>query len=397
MAISRPLLIDISMFINWRVGHTTGIQRVICELVYDLADTATAFALCVCNQNGQIETVSYSRFPPLLKSYLKGVSHEGRECLRELRDAPLAEAVTGPCLYLNMDATWLTKLMPALQKAKELTKLELISLIYDITPCLHPQWRPPYDAALFIYWVEQVLRMSDRLLTISEFSMLEIRKYCDRRGIECPRIDIIRLGDLPDQLLERVKQPAAIPRRPIKEDFFLVVGSLDPRKNHRLVYSAWKILFDMGIKDLPPVVIAGNNTHPHTRSFYHEVTADPELGTYFYFISGPEDWELDWYYKKCMATIYPSIYEGWGLPVAESLCYGKVTFALNVSSISEINPSLISFIPANNPSDLAAMILRFLSNKEWRRMQEERIARNLKPWRWCDTTRQIKSLLEITD
>ena len=61
-------------------------------------------------------------------------------------------------------------------------------------------------------------------------------------------------------------------------------------------------------------------------------------------LKGINDEELSWLYRNCMFTAYPSLYEGWGLPVAESLRYGKFCIASKISSVPEIAPDLTKLI-----------------------------------------------------
>lgn len=394
MSVQRHICVDISQFIGWRLSHPTGIQRVICEFILQLLRQGRQFSLCACDKNGDVWTIGYSSLPPLLKEY---AIKSGRDALRYLQSMSsriMEECIRGDVLYLNFDATWQTNLLASFESRYKSGSLELVSMVYDVIPCLQPQWSTPFEAQIFSYWADKVLQISDRVLTISQFSEAEIIRYCKKRNIKHPRIDIVRLGDLADNLLDSIDRPGALPRRPISGSFFLLVGSLVPRKNHRLVYETWSLLLEMGFKDIPSVVVAGNISHPHMKGFCYEVLHSPEISKYFFFVNSPGDWELDWYYKNCLATIYPSVYEGWGLPVAESLCYGKITFALNKSSIPEINSDLTSFIESNTPQGLAAAILKFLNNEEWRALQEDKIRTTFRPRRWQESAIQILNLLD---
>lgn len=396
MQTTPHLYVDISQLIDWKLNHPTGIQRVVCEVILQLLIQERQFSLCACAKDGNIHTLDFAATPILLREYFVKSGQAGMVYMQSMKSEPLESRQFQNSIYLNLDSTWVTNLLPSLKRINKSNAFSLVSMVYDVTPCLQPHWRTPFDAQVFMYWADQVLQMSHRILTISEFSKLEIFKYCRKRSIQEPRIDVVRLGDLPDSLLQSIDNPGALPRRAVKDEFFLVVGSLDPRKNHKLVYDAWNHPLEMGFKHIPSVVFAGNMMHPDMKSFYHEVTSNPETSRHFYLINSPSDWELDWYYKNCLATIYPSVYEGWGLPVAESLCYGKITFALNKSSIPEIESSLITFIESNNPKDLAGAILKFLHDKEWRYFQESRIRSRFRPWRWHKTAEQITNLLDAS-
>lgn len=94
------------------------------------------------------------------------------------------------------------------------------------------------------------------------------------------------------------------------------------------------------------MVIAGRRGW-QTDDLYDLMTTDPETAERFIFLHNADDQELSWLYKNCMFTVYPSHYEGWGLPVAESMHYRTPCIASEASSIPEIAGELVSYF---NPS-----------------------------------------------
>ena len=72
------------------------------------------------------------------------------------------------------------------------------------------------------------------------------------------------------------------------------------------------------------------------------------------------DRQLDWLYENCLFTIYPSIYEGWGLPIAESLSRGKLCLASSAAAMPEVAGDLIDYFSPFNASECLSLIERFL-------------------------------------
>ena len=102
---------------------------------------------------------------------------------------------------------------------------------------------------------------------------------------------------------------------------------------------------------------------------------------------------MDWYFEHCIATIFPSLYEGWGLPVAESLARGRLCLASNASSIPEISELPLFFDP-QDVIRLSKLIVRVTEDHEWRASEEEKIRTHFKPTTWAETAEQILEAAE---
>jgi glycosyltransferase involved in cell wall biosynthesis len=88
-------------------------------------------------------------------------------------------------------------------------------------------------------------------------------------------------------------------------------------------------------------------------------------------------------------TLYPSLYEGWGLPVAESLAYGKFCLASSAASIPEVGGDLIEYIDPWDVPTWAERIKWYIDHDEDLRRKEQRISEEYQPPRWEDSGRFI--------
>jgi len=122
----------------------------------------------------------------------------------------------------------------------------------------------------------------------------------------------------------------------------------------------------------------------------HEITHDPLTKERIILLNDVGDGRLEWYYDHCLATIFPSLYEGWGLPVAESLARGRLCLASNATSIPEISELPQMFDP-QDVLGLCNLIMRATEGHEWRAAQEEKIRTQFKSTSWAETAEQILS------
>jgi glycosyltransferase involved in cell wall biosynthesis len=263
-------------------------------------------------------------------------------------------------------------------------------MVYDLIPTIKPQWVDEPTVRQVTAWVRNVLTESDHVLTISEFSRREIAGYCDESRFALPPLTVVRLGDeLGSSRDETPPLPRFVPRRP----FFVCVSTLDVRKNHRLLYDAWQVLAARDPEHCPDLVCLGV-PHVYVADLMHEIRHDRSVNGRIHILHGIEDAELAWYYRHCAATIYPSRYEGWGLPVAESLGHGRLCLASNATSIPEISPDLPAFFHPLDPLELVDLVERTLRDPEWVQAREAEIRARFVPTSWAHTARQVRTAIE---
>jgi hypothetical protein len=106
-------------------------------------------------------------------------------------------------------------------------------------------------------------------------------------------------------------------------------------------------------------------------------------------LSRLSDAQLGALYQHCLFTLYPSHYEGWGLPVTESLCHGKAVLASDASSLPEAGGGFADYFQAGSDGSLAAAAERLLFDAAYRAEREARIKADFKPRSWADVGRQI--------
>lgn len=292
-------------------------------------------------------------------------------------------------VLLSLGGTFATPGHPDAIEAARQQGVRIVRMVYDLVPVSKPQWLAP--RAVEVRWLRHVLTRSDLVLTISECTRREVDDYCRESGLDVPRTAVVRLGDVIRDTAHdagRADLPAALPRFVPQRPFFLCVSSINIRKNHRCLYEAWSVLAAERAAECPDLLCVGT-PHAHVADLIHEIRHDPAVNRHLHLLDGIRDAELDWYYRHCVATIYPSKHEGWGLPVAESLGYGKVCLAASAASITEISPDLPEFFAPHDMPRLVALVGRALDVPEWRAAREARIRAEFRPTTWTETAAEI--------
>lgn len=172
----------------------------------------------------------------------------------------------------------------------------------------------------------------------------------------------------------------------IDDEFLLCVGTIENRKNHMLLYQTYKLAAERGV-DLPQLVIAGGKGWL-SDDVQYLISHDPGVAKKIVLLYSPSDSVLSWLYRNCLFTVYPSLYEGWGLPVAESLAYDKVCVSSGISSMPEIAGDLLTYFSPNSTDECLAAINNIL-NVSIRQKAEKRIKKEYHTTSWQKTYQQV--------
>jgi glycosyltransferase involved in cell wall biosynthesis len=135
------------------------------------------------------------------------------------------------------------------------------------------------------------------------------------------------------------------------ERFVLAVGTLEVRKNHLALVRLWERLYrEMG-DAMPTLVMAGARGWAVKR-LSDFLRATGNVYGQVVHITDASDAELAWLYEHCEFTVFPSVYEGWGLPVGESLWFGKPCICYRHTSLPEVGGDYAIYCDLDDPGSI---------------------------------------------
>ncbi len=168
-----------------------------------------------------------------------------------------------------------------------------------------------------------------------------------------------------------------------------VSGPLRSARIHMMLFSVWDELAAENEGKLPLLVIAGSRGWKADAAL-NRLDELFESGR-IVFVEAPNDEELRWLYAACSFTVFPSQFEGWGLPVGESLWFGKPCAASDTSSIPYVGGNLCAYFSPFHATTMKDAI-RSLLEPNIRDIYRERIAHA--PLRtWADVVTEIGSVI----
>jgi glycosyltransferase involved in cell wall biosynthesis len=216
-----------------------------------------------------------------------------------------------------------------------------VHYLHDMIPLVKENIVPTHLNTIFKDYLTYVLQCSHLLVTSSENNITDLHTVSDKYH---PSFDIpkaVALGLFYGFYGHDQSEPKHSDLRPIirtvsEQNFVLCVGSIEPRKNHMVLLQAWRkyIFSDMYNGEI--LVIAGGWGH-EVEELKQALHFAGHLCGSIIVVERPSDIELVTLYKRCRFTVYPSHYEGWGLPISESLYFAKPVVHFRNSCLTEVS------------------------------------------------------------
>jgi len=174
----------------------------------------------------------------------------------------------------------------------------------------------------------------------------------------------------------------------------LFVSTIEVRKNHRLLVRIWRRLLERHGADAVPSLIFAGQIGWLVDDLLADLVACDYLGGKIVLMPGLSDAELRQAYRSSQFTVFPSLCEGWGLPIAESLMHGKFCVASNRTSIPEVGGDLVDYFDPANEDDVLAKIERLLLDPAYLKAREARLEAEYRPRTWTDCVQALIGYLE---
>lgn len=416
---SGRLVIDITELVSWQ-GKLTGVPRVINELASRFAteggtifvawdDTSQCYVeVPYSPQTADILHQSSETLPPphMLKRLVGRFRRSSRIADRAIHVSlkaahrvrhsgpaqllqPVFDLQAGDTLLVMADWHGGDPAFVTMLGMLRVKKVRLVQVAYDMLPIVTPQYSG-HATKNFTNYVRNVYQLCDVILAISEHTKRDVLNWLGENKLTAPQVEVIRLGD--DFSITTADRPhdAKLTSQLLKsKDFILCVGTIEARKNHALLYYTFKLASERG-EELPPVVVVGRLGWL-AEDIYEMITHDPETKDKFIFLQDATDENLAWLYQNCLFTIYPSFYEGWGLPVAESVARGVPCVCSSTSSIPEIAGDKVTYFSPMSTDECLRAIVSMLQPGALAAAKQN--LETYEPASWDDTYAQVKQFI----
>lgn len=251
----------------------------------------------------------------------------------------------------------------------------IVSTVHDLSflhyPKSHPKERIDYFKKNFVKQVSK----SSYIITGSNYTKEEIVKYLhfspNKVRVISHGIDHNLYKKYPNNILNKTKQKFNLP-----DNFLLFVGSIEPRKNLLTLLKAFNSLQEE-IKQKYPLFLVGASGWKN-EDILQEINQSPHIN----YIGYIKDEELPHIYNLATVFIYPSLYEGFGIPPLEAMACATPTIVSNTTAMPEICQDATLYINPADTSDIKDKILLLLRNENLQRELIEKGLQRVKKFTW---------------
>jgi glycosyltransferase involved in cell wall biosynthesis len=334
------LLIDVST--TFHLTQVTGIQRTVRSLTAALQRNSHRY-----NLDPVPVRLKRVRGAKLILVTAPGFPNQGEEELVALRP--------GDCFFM-LDSSWdiYPKWAVVLFPIVRARGGKIITCVYDILPVTHPEFFTRATLKMFDAWYKYAISRSDALLAISESTRQELLR---RIGNTSVHTDFFHLGA--DFIPGRTAVPVPTAGKAIST--FLMVGTIEPRKGHSTVLTAFQMLWASGQPVRLVFVGRPGWKVADLISRVEELAGESEFFDYY---PNASDEKLAQCYGEADAVIAASLAEGFGLPLVETLLLGKPLIASDIPAFREVAGSLPTYFQPGNPVSLAAAVRTLLTGEK---------------------------------
>jgi len=263
--------------------------------------------------------------------------------------------------------------------------------IHDCIHLMFPQYLPNRMALVYARTsITLAARRATRVLTVSESSKRDILRFVD---IPADKIDVIynaydeRFGIEPrEEDVVRVRE-----RYQLHDEFVLYAGNVKPHKNLERLIEAFDLVRKRGLEHLKLVLI-GDEISKYAA--LRRAVCSHQLHKYVRFLGYLPEATLAVMYRLAGVFVFPSLYEGFGLPPLEAMASGTPVVTSNVSSLPEVAGDAAVLVDPYDPQSIAGGIERVLCDESLRRELRAKGLARAKQFSWETSVRRVREIYQ---
>jgi glycosyltransferase involved in cell wall biosynthesis len=243
------------------------------------------------------------------------------------------------------------------------TRVPLVVSVHDVSFLEHPQYFTRFRSTQLRLTVKRTVEAAARVLTPSHFSRDAILRHY---SIDERKVVVVPNAASPVfRPVERHAAAATVERKfGINDPFVLMVGDLQPRKNHIGLLKAFESVIAARPQLRHHLVFVGKETWSSKE--LHRAVEKSAVADRVHFTGFVDDQDLVYFYGACDLFVFPSFYEGFGLPILEAMACGRAVACSNVTAMPEVADGAGILFDPRSTADMARAISDVLLDQELR-------------------------------
>lgn len=259
-------------------------------------------------------------------------------------------------------------------------------IVHDLIPLIHPEWFPNEVNKHTITSIINSVLPTDWVVCVSESTLRDFLSFCSGFPVEHTCVAYLAAADV---FVPTAMSGALRGRLGVKDKYILSVCTIEPRKNLETVIAAYSMLLQSQT-NVPQLVLTGAMGWKNTELLQRIKELQTQYPDKIILTGYAGDTELAQLYSSASVFVYPSLYEGFGLPPLEAMQCGCPVITSNVSSLPEVVGNAGITIEPTDANALVEAILQLLNGN--REQQKQQAISRAKTFSW----QRMASIVELT-
>lgn len=270
----------------------------------------------------------------------------------------------------------------------QLQKTRLVYTLYDLSFFEYPDCTTEANRLACFEGIFKASLHADLIISISEFTRQHFLANFPHYPKE--RIAVAHLGS---RFSEKKEAPSVPPQlsKFQPQQFWLSVGTLEPRKNIRCLLRTFAKLVSQQATPYP-LLLAGKSGWLEEN--IEDFIAELGLSSHVHVLGYVSENDLAWLYANCFCFVYPSLFEGFGLPVLEAMEFGAPVITSNASSLPEVAGNAAILINPQDEEALLQALLRISNNATYREELKVLSQNQARQFSWKNTAKTVLNLYQ---
>lgn len=285
-------------------------------------------------------------------------------------------------------------------------EVQHIMIVHDIVPGIFPGYLDNWRKKIYWRLTEKAIKKADRIVAVSKCTEKDL---IERLGVHGKKISVnyIDTDDIYEQPVAPEHSARVLREHKLKPGYVLAGGGYETRKNVEGAVRAYKILLEKNknlhfLPEFPKLVIYGKimPTELSLALDIEKLLRELNLTEHVVLLGSVSQEDLPAVFSNASVFVYPSYYEGFGLPVLEAMNLGKPVITSKVSSLPEVGGDGVLYCDPYDSHDIAMVLKNVLENHDLRRTLSERARLQAQKFSWkgfCEKILKIAKQINYND
>lgn len=380
----KKVYVDISEFM--KIEAITGIQRVMREILVRLVkcEEVDTILLSYSNRKHYFEVIDNQRFIQFFEREQGSRQNIFSNTYIKIED------MEPESIFFDLDVAWSATLkrsylLPILKKKH----IAIVAQIYDIMAITHFQYFMMHFTYEFMEFIAAHILYADKIIVSTKASLLILQDFVKEIGAHPIDGVVAHLGaDFQQKSGKKAEVQKKVSEIVKKGKFILMVGTIEPRKNHELVLKA----FDKGLDKLGYNLIFAGRIGWKNEQFLENMRKHKQYEKRIFHISNASNSDIDYLYQHAFLVAFPTHMEGFGLPLVESLERGTPVLATDIDVLREIGQEYCYYFRHNSVEDFVACVKKIERNKADYAQKKKNLLK-YKPTTWDQSFQIMKDTI----